>query len=404
MNAMGLTIKPVETDEELRVANNLIADIQVSEEPEMRRWLEDFGARYPGFRREHTRIALYRGELAGALRMNTETIRIGEARLKMGGLGWVSTTERHRRKGICTALLSDVFEYMREHNYHVSMLFGIPDFYHRFGYVTTLANYSVVVDTLEATTFDNPFRVRNAKPGDIPAMQRMHEAQDAPVSCSLLRTSGHLKNKWEKWNRWQVLTDENGKVVAHFYAAPEGQHVKVSEVALDDIGLSPGILAATGAMAAEASLGHIRYHVPPSHPFARFLLQFKCRHEMQTTHDEGGMMRFINIAETLENLIPEWESLLGESVARDYRTEFTLVVDNACYRLRANRGAVDVALAPGKNKVSMTSQDLMHVVTGYRYLEDVLNARWSICTAEARQLMNTLFPKRAPYVWPFDRF
>ena len=53
------------------------------------RRLDALMAGYPGFHREHTRLALRQGQIAGALRITTDTIRIGEARLKMGGLGWI---------------------------------------------------------------------------------------------------------------------------------------------------------------------------------------------------------------------------------------------------------------------------------------------------------------------------
>ena len=115
-------------------------------------------------------------------------------------------------------------------------------------------------------------------------------------------------------------------------------------------------------------------------------------------------MTFVDVGEALESMIPEWESLLARSAARDDRAELTFVVNNAPYRIRANCGAMDVANVPGKNKVGLTAAELMHLVTGYRLAQDVLAARRRIVTPEARALIGVLFPKRAPYVWHFDRF
>lgn len=89
--------------------------------------------------------ALPRARLVlGALHLTTDTIRIGEARLKMGGLGWVATSARHRKRGIGRKLIEDALAYMREHGYHVSMLFGIPNFYHRFGDASALIDYTIL--------------------------------------------------------------------------------------------------------------------------------------------------------------------------------------------------------------------------------------------------------------------
>ena len=72
-------IKPVETDEELRVANGLMAAVHASDEPDARNWLFDLGGRYPGYRREHTRIAKLGDEIVSALRIATDTMAIGES-------------------------------------------------------------------------------------------------------------------------------------------------------------------------------------------------------------------------------------------------------------------------------------------------------------------------------------
>jgi hypothetical protein len=136
----------------------------------------------------------------------------------------------------------------------------------------------------------------------------------------------------------------------------------------------------------------------------RFLTQFRSTHEMRVERDGGCMMRLVNTAETLESMIPEWESVLAASAAREWRTEFTLLVDGTPYRVRTNRGAVDVAATTGSNKVSMKAGDLAHLITGYRDPADVLAERHYLMSGEARTLFALLFPKRCPYVWRFDRF
>lgn len=401
-----LVCKRVETDEELRLANDLMAKVHMADYFTALHWLETSGAGYPSFRREHTRIALWRGELAGALRMNTETIRLGEARLKTGGLGWVTTEPRHRHKGICRALVLDTLEYMRSNGYHVSLLFGIPNFYHRFGFATALAEYAITME-LEETASVPAFthRLRDAKPGDIPAIQRIHNANDTEVACSLIRTSAHLTNKWtHRAKTVRVLANGQGKVVAYFMARKEGAHLVVDDVGVGDKTLCDPVLAACARLAADETVGRIQFLVPPTHPFARFLLQYKSTHEMRVTHDEGGMLAFINLPETLESMTPEWERLIAASSLRDVRAELTLLVDGEEFRVRTNRGAVDVAATSGHNRVSFTAVELMYLVTGCRHVEDILAARRRILSEETRDFLAAIFPRRAPYVWAFDRF
>ena len=400
----AVDIKPVESDEELRLATDLMRYVHEPPPSPVGYWLAENGFQYPGYRREHTRIALLKGQVVGALRLTTDTLRIGEARLKMGGLGWVTTHPAHRHKGICRALMNDAIHYMAGHGYHVSMLFGIPDMYERFGYTTTLAKHWITVKTPEALTFDCTHRSRQAKPGDLPAIQRMHDAQENGIACSLLRSTAHLKNKWRRWDRWQVLTDDQGKVTAYFYAFPGDGRLEVTEVGVGEFGLCAAVLRQCGQLAQAQDLGELAVQAPPPHPFAHFMLQFKSQHVMQIDRDAGGMMRFIDLSEALECMVPEWESLLAKHPYQDLRTECTIVLPATSYRIRANRGAVDVAATNGKNKIGMSERDLMHLLTGYRYLDDVADYTRNCVSPSARALLAACFPKRCPFVWHFDRF
>ena len=79
------------------------------------RWLENCGTRYPRYLTEHTRIAKCGPEIAGGLRLITDTVRLGDARLKLGGPGWVTTPERHRHTGICRRLMGSTLDAMTRH-------------------------------------------------------------------------------------------------------------------------------------------------------------------------------------------------------------------------------------------------------------------------------------------------
>ena len=99
-------------------------------------------------------------------------------------------------------VMDDALRYMREHRYHVSMLFGIPDFYHRWGFATALAEYSTTITLRDASPEASPAcRIRKIKPGDIPAVQRMHAANDEETACSLVRSAAHISNQWTRWEK-----------------------------------------------------------------------------------------------------------------------------------------------------------------------------------------------------------
>lgn len=400
-----LILRGVENDDELLQANALMAKAHTRSFFDSLHWMETCGAGYPGFRREHTRIALWKGELAGALRLTTHTIRIGEARLKTGGLSWIATDVRHRHKGIARELMVHSLQFLKTRNFHVAMLFGIPNFYHRFGFATTLAEYSTKVTVEEALVAPSgTARVRPGKPGDIQAIQKIHYANDADVACSLVRTGAHITNTWERWKPLRVLTDHAGKVIAYFLPQRLEDEILVEDAGVSNSALCGAIVRACGELAREEYLAKIRFSGPPVCPMIQYLHRYKSTHEMRVTRDQGGMMAFVNLEETLESMLPEWESLLLQSAAKNLQAEVTLIVERTPFRIRANRGAIAIDSSSGSNKVSLSFTDLMHLITGYRYLEDILAEHRRFLTPPARELLAALFPKRTPYVWNVDRF
>ena len=79
----------------------------------------------------------------------TFDMRIGSALVKMGGIAGVGTDEAHRMRGYSRLVLEESTRYFAETGHDVAVLFGIPDFYHRFGYAPVLP-----VTTLTVTVED----------------------------------------------------------------------------------------------------------------------------------------------------------------------------------------------------------------------------------------------------------
>lgn len=394
------------TDEDDRTrAHDLMAKTFGPNYFAVRQQLDNVLAQYPGFQREHTRVAIRKGELAGALRITTDTIRIGEARLKMGGFGWVAVDDAFRKQGVASLLIEDALSYMRNHNYHVSMLFGVVDFYHRFGFTTMLADYATSVDVFEAERAEHSsYRIRAGKPGDIRAIHKLHNQDEGAIACSIVRSTAHITNQWERWKPVQVITDERGKVRAYFLP-----RVHKNELLIDELGIAGpdacgALLHACAQLAVEHHAPKIHFAAPPSHPFSKYLLRFESKHEMWIKRNRDGMMAAVNLGETLESMIPEWESQLSQSVLVQERMEVTLLVEKKPFRIRANRGAIDVAPQSGENKVSLNGGEFVQLLSGYRYLDEVLATRRRILNQQGRAFLEVLFPKRTPFVWPLDHF
>ena len=103
------------------------------------------------------------GELVCWLGVIDYTMRIGTTQVRMAGIAGVETKEPHRMKGYMRDLLNGTLVYMQTQGYDISMLFGIPDFYPKFGYATCLAYSAFTIKTRIAETAAISYRICKGK-------------------------------------------------------------------------------------------------------------------------------------------------------------------------------------------------------------------------------------------------
>lgn len=399
----AIVIKGVENPEELNAVRELMAKVHFSDYYTGMQWLDVSDQGYPEYKREHNRLLYAEGELAAALRIFTYTMRIGEARLKMGGIGCVTTAGPSRQKGYAAKLMSDSLQYLFSHGYHVSTLFGIAEFYHRWGFASALPEYASMIDVREAALAPAPvFKHRTMKPGDIPAVQRIHTRNDNETACSVIRLGGHISARWERWKKARIITNDKGRVLAYFMGNAQGTEFVVEEAGALEYAWCAAVLNACMTLAKKECASRIRFAMPPSHPFIRYLLQYRSDHEMHVSRNSNGMLAVVHIEETLECMIPEWESRLRSATA--LCAEITLMVKRKPYRIRAHHGAVDIAAMNGTNKISLSRVELAQLIAGARHPDEILAIKRRVVNASGAALLAAIFPKRTPYIWLIDRF
>lgn len=392
-------------DHELALANELIAAEYGPVDETRLRWHLDHGDGYPGWRREHTRMAFIGNRPVATLCINSETIRVGEARLRCGALGMLSVADDFRRRGLPHTLIESAMAYLREHQYPVAVLSHAADSYQRLGFAEVFRDHDLHIDPfgIEATG-PGAFRIRACAPSDLPAILAMHQALDESTACSVVRTVRHLAIRWQRWSPATVLIDPRGRVEAYFLPRPGAGVLTVEEFGLRDTALMESLLAACAQAALDADCGRIRFRVPPGHPLHLPLATHPARIDGRDAAAVSGLFTVLDVGEALESLLPEWEQRIQDAGLADADTEVTMVVGRAAHRVRAHRGAVDVTPAAGRNKVGVGPAELAALIAGTTPGSAVIDAGLWAVTAEARALFTAIFPPRTPWIWPQDRF
>ncbi|MGI6138135.1 MAG: GNAT family N-acetyltransferase [Candidatus Hydrogenedentales bacterium] len=399
-------IKSVETADERKKTHDLITRVHYGGTEQGRKIVDTFIGNYPDYyEKEHTRILLVNGQVAACCCLFTHTIRVGESRLKMGGIGYVTTAAAQRKKGYASLLMEDMKQYMESHGYHLSMLFGIKDFYSRWGFTAVLPDYASIIELKEAKiSCPIAYKERPIKPGDIPTLLRLHNKNDTESTCSVLRSFGHVTARYDQWQSARVLTDVHGKVVGYSLARYAGDEMHVDELEAISTDCFPLLLHHCALSAEKECASKLRFHLPPSHPFIRYILRYRSVHETYIYRNNQGMMALVNLEETLESMQAEWEAALSFSAMADEVFCLTLIIDQVPYRIRTHHGIVDIARQSGENKLSISSEEFLQLMTGYHYVQEILSGKQAILTQKAQHFLKILFPKRTPYVWKMDRF
>src|SRR5437016_11123618 len=74
------------------------------------------------------------GEIAAHLMLIPRVLRFGDSLLSASEIGVVGTLETYRGQGYARALMERAIERMSERGDALSIIFGIPNFYERWGY------------------------------------------------------------------------------------------------------------------------------------------------------------------------------------------------------------------------------------------------------------------------------
>ena len=72
-------------------------------------------------------------------------MRIGKSVVRMDGIGGVATGEDYRYRGYSRRVMEAAVEVMRAGDAALATLYGIQDFYHKYGFATCGPEYTVIL-------------------------------------------------------------------------------------------------------------------------------------------------------------------------------------------------------------------------------------------------------------------
>ena len=224
------------------------------------------------------------GELVSQLWIVDVTVRAWGAELRSAGVAGVGTPEPHRMKGYASRLMAACERFAAARGYAVCSLFGIPDFYHRFGYATICPEYEirVALDALEAG--GRAGSLEDLQPSDWDPVTRLCNGAYAGLDGSVVRREGAWRgarqgSDWFKRPQAMVSRDAHGHPAGYAVVDTEltDDCLAVSEAAARDDVAGRALAGGLAEMARSRGATVLLACLPPDTGLGPLLTQLRRR-------------------------------------------------------------------------------------------------------------------------------
>jgi predicted N-acetyltransferase YhbS len=86
-------------------------------------------------------------------------VRVGRARVWVAGIGAVATHDHYRKRFFLRQTSDAALASLRESDYDISLLFGIPNFYEKYGYRRAWTWLNAAIETTQISTKAVPVKI-----------------------------------------------------------------------------------------------------------------------------------------------------------------------------------------------------------------------------------------------------
>lgn len=328
-------------------------------------------------------------------------LRIGDVPVQLGGIAGVYTRRGHRMKGYSRQVLERSIAFMREQGYHMGALFGIPNYYTKFGYVPAFVGSEMTVATRDAEDAAVRFASRPFRVEDAPAVVALYEANNHCRTGTIVRGSDtwthiHLGAGWTDRVDVTVIT-EGERVIGYFSHNLDAWRFGIGEVGYESPDVLSTILGLVGRMAVDMRVEKIVFHLPPDNAFARYCRRHGCEMKIIYPRYSSGMARIIRQDELLEAVRPLLARRLEEGGMAEEFGSLVLATELGDTTLQLGRGS-------GEQVLRMPQSMLAQFLLGYDAVGDLLFESGIRIDPALLPLLECLFPAGYPYIWTSDRF
>lgn len=346
-------------------------------------------------------------EIVSALVLIPWEWRYAGVTLKAGEMGIVGTRESHRNRGLIRALDLRFKQLLRDNDFHLSPIQGIPYFYRQFGYEYALpleAQWTLELRQLTAEPQPG-YTVRLATLDDIPTLMRLYAEAASPLDLSAERDAAtwrylleHAAGTATEAETW-LLLDNAHHPVGYWRISRYGfgEGLIVSEASRLSVTAANALLVWLKQAALERHKPYIRFNLPASSDLIRIAQGYGA-------HDNGAyhwQIHVVDAARLLRQLTPVLESRLAASPFAGLNQRVYLNLYREAVELYFDHGQLrKVTTVPAQGAIRLPPNLLAPLVLGYRTRADLAAVYPDVSiSGESQFLIDVLFPRMESFIY-----
>jgi len=333
-------------------------------------------------------------------------IRAGKAPLQCAGLAWVGTDSRFQKQGWGRRLMETILERLSKQEVPAAMLFGIPDYYHRFGFSACLPDYEQRAPSSLLLRLEAPHPVSSFKDKHTEGVQSVYTFHMKNRNASVIRTPKRWQCVLKRQSpTWVSKAPKTGRITGYLAWGRDGNRVVVHEAGCRDLQAASSLLKRLGKKAEEEKAYEVQLNLPPDDPFARLAFLEGADIRLHIHKNGGGMLGMIRSDKAVEALSSSFLHALANSQWRDKTFGFRVEGEQGGHTFRWRKGTlVRIPSEKPQHLLHLTSIGFVQALTGFSSMDELLGLGEASCRTSSLPLWRILFPQAYPYVCPADRF
>lgn len=421
------TVRPMTDADERRIYRRLAhitfnhpADIEAATERRM-----VFAEQQAAFRPELTRGAFLGNTFLGGYNIAERKLCISpscSSRLLTTCIGAVVTLPEYRKQGIAVAMLNDAIAFAQTHKHTLLLLHGIPNFYHRFGFVDVLEDVEHIVSRqlIEAQPA-SPYIIRVATPDDTPALLDMYQRHYSSYTGSFERDETYQKHLLRhRFNTPPIVTlDANNTPRGYMLLLQHGNTYDAIEVATDDWSATLALLQHHLNINVQTNNEYQEISWPlPLNSRTFYMLADRIHTVTRISHkpDAGWMARVGDVPSLVEAMIPAWKiHWLHRPHTLEWSGTLAISIDDAGYsgisHFLLGLDATGVYLLDqmtstthAAQSVRVSQQIFMQLIFGHRPVSWAARQKGQHIPENIQPVLDALFPTGNGFIPGSDAF